>query len=91
MQKIRKKSSVLKKVKTSNTIKSEAADMFGKKKTMGEMRFAKARTGHHSRRTSQKFERIRRPVNLSESGLDCDHFVAFQNAAINSRYYVVKK
>ena len=91
MQKIRKKSSAFKKVKPSNTFKSDAADIVGKKKTMGEMRFARARTGHHSRRTSQKFERIRRPVNLSESGLDCDHFVAFQNAAINGRYYVVKK
>ena len=89
MQKIRKKSTIMKKGRT----KSEAIgfEMFGKKKTMGEMRFARAKTGGHSRRASQKFERIRKPVNLSEAGLDSNPFVAFQNAAINNRYYIVKK
>ena len=74
MQKIRRKSTAMKKGRTA---KSEAHDTFGKKKTMGEMRFSKARTGGHSRRASQKFERIRRPVNLSETGMDANPFVAF--------------
>ena len=77
MQKIRKKSTVVKKGRMKSEMNGHSFEMFGKKKTMGEMRFARAKTGGHSRRASQKFERIRKPVNLSEANIDFNPFVAF--------------
>lgn len=54
------------------------------------MRFGKMNK-NSSRGGSSKFNRIRKPVNLSETGIDPNPFMAFENAQINKNYLIVKK